>query len=165
MGAIAIVLGTVAFVLRANRSSVPNLAVVRFDAGTNMSTMRDLADELTDDVTVRLTSASNGRYRVIGNASILRIPRDQRDLRVIASSLQCKYAVLGQVQANGDQVLVLAHLIRLSDLTHIWVVRFERKVGDSSMVESQVAEEIASQFAAVMRNQPDRAASFRAGRP
>ena len=165
MGAIAIVLGTVAFVLRANTSSVPNLAVVRFDAGTNMPTMRDLADELTDDVTVRLTSASNGRYRVIGNASILRVPRDQRDLRVIASSLQCKYAVLGQVQANGDQVLVLAHLIRLSDLTHIWVVRFERKVGDSSMVESQVAEEIASEFAAIMRNQPDRAASFRAGSP
>lgn len=163
MGAIAIVLGTVAFVLRANTSSIPNLAVVRFDAGTNMPTMRDLADELTDDVTVRLTSASNGRYRVIGNASILRIPRDQRDLGVIASSLQCKYAVLGQVQANGDQVLVLAHLIRLSDLTHIWVVRFERKVGDSSMVESQVAEEIASEFAAIMRSQPDRAASFRAG--
>lgn len=163
MGATAIVLAVVAFVLRASTSSIPNLAVVRFDAGTNMPTLRDLADELTDDVTVRLTSASNGRYRVIGSASILRTPRDQRDLRVIASSLQCKYAVLGQVQANGDQVLVLAHLIRLSDLTHIWVVRFERKVGDSSMLESQVAEEIASQFAAIMRNQPDSAASFRAG--
>lgn len=164
IGATAIGLGTVSFLLRASSPSIPNLAVVRFDAGTNMSTMRDLADELTDDVTVRLTSASNGRYRVIGNASILRTPRDQRDLRLIASSLQCKYAVLGQVQATGDQVLILAHLIRLSDLTHIWVVRFERKVGGgSSMPESQVAEEIASQFAAIMSNQPDRAASFRAG--
>jgi DNA-binding winged helix-turn-helix (wHTH) protein len=163
IGATATVLAAVAFVLRANSSSIPNLAVVRFDAGTNMPTMRDLADELTDDVTVRLTSASKGRYRVIGSASILRTPRDQRDLRVIASSLQCKYAVLGQVQANGDQVLVLAHLIRLSDLTHVWVVRFERKGGDSSMLESQVAEEIASQFAAVMSHQPDRAALFSAG--
>jgi|SRR5215469_4419858 len=163
MGATAIVLGAVAFVLRANTSSIPNLAVVRFDAGTNMPTVRDLAEELTDDVTVRLTWASNGRYRVIGSARILRTPRDQRDLRAIASSLQCKYAVLGQVQANGDQVMVLAHLIRLSDLTHIWVVRFEGKVGDSSMLESRVAEEIASQFAAIMSNQPSRAASFRAG--
>lgn len=162
MGVTAIVLAAVTFLLRANAPSIPNLAVVRFDAGTNMS-MRDLADELTDDVTVRLTSASNGRYRVIGNASILRTPRDQRDLRLIASSLQCKYAVLGQVQATGDQVLILAHLIRLSDLTHIWVLRLQPKVGGSSMLESQVAEEIASQFAAIMTHQPDTAASFRAG--
>jgi DNA-binding winged helix-turn-helix (wHTH) protein/TolB-like protein len=161
--AAAIVAAAVAFVLRANTPAIPNLAVVRFDAGTNMPTMRDLADELTDDVTVRLASASHGRYRVIGSASILRTPRDQRDLRVIASSLQARYAVLGQVQPDGDQVLVLAHLIRLSDLTHIWVVRFERKIGDSSMLESQVAGEIASQFAAIMSNQPERAASFTAG--
>jgi DNA-binding winged helix-turn-helix (wHTH) protein/TolB-like protein len=163
VGAIVVSLGAAAFLMRANTSTIPNLAVVRFDTGTNMPAIRDLADELTDDVTVQLTSASNGRYRVIGNASILRTPREQRDLRSIASSLQCKYAVLGQVQSDGHKTLILAHLIRLSDLTHIWVVRLERKVDDPSTLESQAAAEIASQFAASMSNQPDRAASFRAG--
>lgn len=162
LAATVIAIGTFAF-LWAKIPHVPNLAVVRFDTGTSTPTMRAVADELTDDVTVRLTSASKGHYRVIGNASILRVPREQRDLRSIASSLRCKYAVLGQVDADGDRVLVLAHLIRLSDLTHIWVVRFERKADDPSILESQVAEEIASQFAASMSNRPDSASSFRAG--
>jgi DNA-binding winged helix-turn-helix (wHTH) protein/TolB-like protein len=161
LAATVIAIGTFAF-LWAKIPAVPNLAVVRFDTGTSKPTMRALADELTDDVTVRLTSASNGHYRVIGNASILRAPREQRDLRSIASSLRCKYAVLGQVEADGDRVLVLAHLIRLSDLTHIRVVRIERKAADPSMLESQMAEEIASQFAASMSNRPDGASSFRA---
>ena len=140
--------------------AIPNLAVVRFDVDKDQPAMRYLADELSDDVTVRLTSASDGHYRVIGNASILRVPRDQRNLRLIAASLRCQYAVLGQVQMNGDRVLVLAHLIRLSDLTHIWVVRMERKVDDPSTLEATVAAEIASQFAASMSRQPDRVASF-----
>ena len=137
--------------------------MVRFDAETNAPATQALADELTDDVTIRLTSASDSRYRVIGNAAILRTPRDQRDLRTIGSSLHAQYAVLGQVSADGARVLVLAHLIRLSDLTHIWVVRFERKGVDPSTVESAVAAEIASQFAASMRNQPDKAGSFQLG--
>ena len=161
-GAASIAVGTVAF-LWAKLPHVPNLAVVRFDTVTSAPSMRALADVLTDDVTVRLTSASNGHYRVIGNASILRAPREQRDLQSIASSLRCRYAVLGQVQTDGDKVLVLAHLIRLSDLTHIRVVRFERKADDPSILESQVAEEIASQFAASMSDRPDSASSFGAG--
>ena len=162
LAATVIAIGTFAF-LWAKIPAVPNLAVVRFDTGTSTPTMRALADELTDDVTVRLTSASNGHYRVIGNASILRAPREQRDLRSIASSLRCKYAVLGQVEADGDRVLVLAHLIRLSDHTHIRVVRFERKADAPSTLESEMAEEIASQFAASMSNRPDGASSFIAG--
>ena len=142
---------------------IPNLAVVRFDGETDTPAARTLADEITDDVTVRLTAASDGHYHVIGNDSLLRAPRDQRDLRAIASSLHCRYAVLGQVRTEGDRVLVLAHLIRLSDLTHIWVVRFEGNAVDPTTLESQVAEEIASQFAAKMSNKPESAASFGGG--
>jgi DNA-binding winged helix-turn-helix (wHTH) protein/TolB-like protein len=159
---IIVALGTIAFLLRPAAPDVPNLAVVHFDAETSTPAAQALADELTDDVIVRLASQSGGHYRVIGNASILRTPREQRDLRAIASSLRCSYAVMGQIQTDGDRVLVLAHLIRLS-VTHIWVVRFERKAGEPSTLESQGAAEIASQFAARMSNRPDSASSFGAG--
>lgn len=155
--------GIVAVSLGIKRSGPPNLAVVRFDSETNSPITQALADELTDDVTVRLTSASDGRYRVIGNAAILRTPRAQRDLRVIGSSLNSRYTVLGQVWADGDKVTVLAHLIRLPDLTHIWVVRFERKGEEATKVEAEAAAEIAAQLAASMHNQPDKAGSFQAG--
>ena len=160
IGLIALALLAVLYLSRAGASNSPNLAVVRFDAETNVPAAQRLANNLTDDVVVQLASRSGGHYRVIGNASLLRVPREQRDLNAIASSLRCKYAVLGQVQVNGDKILILAHLIRLSDLTHIEVVRIERKLDDPMSIESKAAGEIASQFAAKMADHPERAASF-----
>ncbi len=156
----ALVIGTVMYLSGANVRNAPNLAVLRFDAETSVPAAQKIANDLSDDVVVQLASHSGGHYRVIGNASILRKPREERDLATIASSLGCKYAVLGQVRADGDRILILAHLIRLSDLTHIEVVRIERKLDDPMTVESQAAGEVASRFAAKMADHPDKAASF-----
>jgi DNA-binding winged helix-turn-helix (wHTH) protein/TolB-like protein len=156
----ALVIGAVMYLSGAKVSNAPILAVLRFDAESSVPAAQKLADNLTDDVVVQLASRSGGHYRVIGNASILRKPREERDLATIASSLGCKYAVLGQVQADGDKILILAHLIRLSDLTHIEVVRIERKLDDPMTIESQAASEVASRFAAKMADHPDKAASF-----
>jgi DNA-binding winged helix-turn-helix (wHTH) protein/TolB-like protein len=139
----------------------PILAVVRFDNETNHPELQNFIDGLTDDVVVQLTADSSGRYRVVGNAPILRGPRDQRDLKAIGASLDARYAVMGQVRADGSKVLILAHLIRLSDLTHVWVVRQERDNGDPLRLEADAAGDIAGQFSQAMANMPDRATSFR----
>lgn len=124
----------------------PRVAVVRFDNETGNSDLSRFSDDLTDDVVERLTSLSQDRYRVIGNAQILRQPRDERDLNAIAASLHARYIVLGQVQADGAQTRVLAHLIRMPDQTHLWVVRVERPLGDRLRVESDLAQQIGEQF-------------------
>jgi hypothetical protein len=58
---------------------------------------------------------------VIGNAAVLRVPRDQRNLDAIALALHARFIVLGQVQRSGSQTRVLAHLIRMPEQTHVWV--------------------------------------------
>lgn len=139
----------------------PILAVVRFDADPNQPQLEALANSLTDDVTVQLTAESKDHFGVIGNAPILRQARDQRSLPEIASALHCSYAVLGQVQSDGGQVLILAHLIRLSDLTHIRVVRWgPTKMRSPLTLESEVAHQIASEFSATMADHPEQAGSF-----
>jgi TolB-like protein len=54
--------------------------------------------------------------------------------------------VLGQVQANGSQLRILAHLIRLPDQIHLAVVRTERILDDPLAVQSSVAQKVASEF-------------------
>src|SRR5215510_7096208 len=100
-------------------TSVPIIAVVRFDNETGNPDVTRFSDALTDNVVERLTTASNGRYAVIGNAQILRIPREQRDLTAVGTTLNAKYVVLGQVQPDGERTRILAHLIRLPEQTHI----------------------------------------------
>jgi TolB-like protein len=129
-------------------NGLPVVAVARFDNETANPEMTRFSDGLTDSVVERLTSLSQGQYKVIGNAQILRRPREERDLKSIASKLGAGYVVLGQVQRNGSQTRILAHLIRLTDQTHIWVVRVDRTLDDPLQVESEVAQKVAAEFSA-----------------
>jgi DNA-binding winged helix-turn-helix (wHTH) protein/TolB-like protein len=126
----------------------PIVAVLRFDNETNDPGRTQFGDGLTDNVVERLTTLSLGKYDVIGNARILSLPRDQRDLAAIASSLHASYVVLGQLQNNGAQSRILIHLIRLPDQKHLWVARFERTITDSEslQLESEVAQKVGSEF-------------------
>jgi TolB-like protein len=126
----------------------PVIAVVRFDNETGHPEVTRFSDALTDDIVERLTTFSSGRYRVIGNGQVLRLPREHRDLNAIAKSLHARFIVLGQVQSNGSQTRILAHLIRMPDQTHVWVARMDRPLSDPLNLESEVAEEIATQFSA-----------------
>jgi DNA-binding winged helix-turn-helix (wHTH) protein/TolB-like protein len=137
-------------------SSPPTVAVLRFDNQTADAGMTLFSDALTDNVVEQLTSQSNGRFSVIGNAHILRLPRDQRDLNAIGASLHASYVVLGQVQAHGDQTRILAHLIRLPDQKHVWVARMDRALSDGPgldgqrqdrlSIQSEVAQKIAAEL-------------------
>ncbi len=126
--------------------NLPVIAVLRFDNETDDAGMTRFSDGLTDSVVEQLTSQSHERYEVIGNASILRVPRDQRDLSAIFSSLHAGYVVLGQVQSNGSQTRILAHLIRLPDQKHLRVARMDHSLGDPLNVEMETAHEIAAEF-------------------
>lgn len=122
------------------------VAVLRFDNETGNADNTNFSDGLTDNVVEQLTSASNGKYSVIGNAKILRVPREQRDLTAIATSLHADYVVLGQVQSNGTDVRILIHLIHLPDQTHVWVARMDRTLADPLGLESEAARKVASEF-------------------
>jgi TolB-like protein/DNA-binding winged helix-turn-helix (wHTH) protein len=132
---------------RTGGTKLPTVAVVRFDNESADAAMTRFSDGLTDSVVERLTSAGAGRYDVIGNAAILRLPREQRDLQAIAASLGANYVVLGQVQSNGAQTRILAHLIRLPDQKHLWVVRVDRQITDALAVQAEISQQVAAEFA------------------
>jgi DNA-binding winged helix-turn-helix (wHTH) protein/TolB-like protein len=160
---LAVLLLTV-YRLRSKQISPPIVAVLRFDNETGDPDLDRFSDALTDNVVEQLTSGSQGHYGVIGNARILRQPRDQRDLKLIASSLHATYVVLGQVQAGGDQLRILAHLIRVPEQTHIQVVRMDRALAqriqdDPLGLEGETAHRIAAEFSPLVASNARRAAS------
>jgi DNA-binding winged helix-turn-helix (wHTH) protein/TolB-like protein len=124
----------------------PIVAVLRFDNETNDPAVTRFSDGLTDTVVEQLTSLSDGRYDVIGNARILRLPRDQRDLSAIASSLQARYVLLGKEQSDGAETRILIHLIRLPDQKHLRVVRIERPLSDPLSFQSEAARQVGAEF-------------------
>jgi DNA-binding winged helix-turn-helix (wHTH) protein/TolB-like protein len=124
----------------------PIIAVLRFDNETGNSDLTRVSDALTDDVVEQLTERSDGRYAVIGNSDLLRVAREQRNLSSIGKSLHARYVVLGQLQSNGSQVRILAHLIRMPAQTHVTVTRTEQTLGDPLALELETAQGIADKF-------------------
>jgi len=141
----------------------PVVGVVRFDNETGNPAFDSFAGNVTDELVGLLASRGDGLYRVAGNARILFAPREQRDLRSIASTLNASYIVLGQVQTSGDQIRVLAHLIRASDQTHIWVVRIEGPAAGMAQRDTQIADQIATTFLNRLSSDPGHAPSFQPG--
>jgi DNA-binding winged helix-turn-helix (wHTH) protein/TolB-like protein len=167
-GILVAVLLLTAYRLRSKQSvsmdNPPIVAVLRFDNETGNPALDRFSDALTDNVVEQLTSVSQGHYGVIGNARILRESRDQRDLKAIASSLHATYVVLGQVQSGGDQLRILAHLIRVPEQTHIQVVRMDRALAqriqdDPLGLEAEAAHKIAAQFSPLVASDARQAVS------
>lgn len=126
------------------------IAVVPFDNQTGSSEYDLLAQGLAD-ATVAQLAQRTGRPRlaVVGNAAILRRPRNQRDLKTIGDELDVDYIVLGQVQRDGAQVRVVAHLIRVSDQRHLWANRFDRPaltLAAQAEIAEQIAKDVASRL-------------------
>jgi DNA-binding winged helix-turn-helix (wHTH) protein/TolB-like protein len=153
---------TAAHLLRRNAGSkqLPIIAVVRFDNETGDPDVTRFSDGLTDNVVERLAALSNGRYEVIGNARILRGPREERDLNTLGGELHAKYIVLGQVQADHDKTRILAHLIRMPEQVHVWVVRADgQTLSDPMSLETELAQRIGDQFSSRAAADASRAAS------
>lgn len=145
VGAAAGILALVAvaaWVLRGGQAA--RVAVVPFDNETGSPGFDRVAVDLSDAVIARLASPERlSRLRVIGNAVSLRFTFVPRDLKAMGESVGARYILLGQVKRDERRLRVVAHLIRVSDQTHLWARTYDRELLDLA-AQSDVAELIAA---------------------
>jgi len=104
-----------------------------------------LAKGVSDATVARL--ADSDRMRVIGNASGLTLSFRPPDMKAMGESLGAQYLVLGQMKKDDRQLRIVAHLIRVSDQTHVWARTYDTATLDLPQ-QARIAAEIA---AAVMQ--------------
>jgi DNA-binding winged helix-turn-helix (wHTH) protein/TolB-like protein len=110
--------------------SRPVIAVSVFDNETGESRYDLPVRALSDAVVDRLTKLGPDRIGVVGNLAALRMPRNERDLKKIAEETGAGFVILAQFQRTGQDWLLLIHLIRLDDGTHVWTHRIPRPAED-----------------------------------
>lgn len=126
-------------------STVPKVVVVPFHNETGVPELDRVAKGVSDATVVRL--AASGRLRVIGNASGLTFSFRPVDMKAMGESLGAQYLVLGQMKRDDRQMRIVAHLIRVSDQTHVWATTFDRPTLDLP-AQSEIADLIAKAVAA-----------------
>jgi DNA-binding winged helix-turn-helix (wHTH) protein/TolB-like protein len=109
----------------------PVVAVSIFDNETGDSRYDRPLHAMSDAVVDRLTGLGPAKVGVVGNASILRMPRNGRDLERIEAETGASHVILAQLQPSKGDLTLLMHLIRLDDGTHLWTRRIARPGNDS----------------------------------
>lgn len=142
--AIMAVVGVTAVLwLRADTRPI-RVAVVPFDNETGEDAFDHVAVAIADQTVARLATTDRlARVSVIGNAAALRKPRAFRDIKDIGRQVAADYVVLAQMKVDGSGVRLIAHLIRVSDETHVWANSYDRN-SFTLDVQAEVAEAIAS---------------------
>lgn len=103
-------------------SSDPGPAVIAvsvFDNETGSPEYDRPVAGLSDLVVERLSKLDPVRLSVIGNAAVLRQPRNIRNLKVVEQTVKADDVLLGQLQKGEDGLRFIPHFIRLQDETHL----------------------------------------------
>jgi DNA-binding winged helix-turn-helix (wHTH) protein/TolB-like protein len=120
LAAVSLVLVLAAAWFFVNRRSDPVLiAVSVFDNETGVTEYDRPIAGLADLVVAKLTNLAPGRLGVIGNAEVLRQPRNIRNLKAVRDGIQADYVLLGQLQQGEQGLRFVTHFIRLRDMAHL----------------------------------------------
>ena len=117
------------------------IAVSIFDNETGDPQFDRLVAGMSDAVVTHLTEMDPARIAVIGNAAVLRQPRNIRNLKAVAAGVKADYCLLGQLQNDETGYRFITHFIRLSDETHLKANRIQLPDGNVTGLEQKVVDE------------------------
>ena len=117
------------------------IAVSIFDNETGNPAYDRPVAALSDLVVTDLTKIDPARLNVIGNAAILRQPRNIRNLKAVAENVKADYVLLGQLQSGETGLRFITHFIRLQDEAHLKANRLPVADANLTGLEAAVVEE------------------------
>lgn len=98
-------------------------------------------DGLTEE-TILALSAVHG-LRVVSKTSSFRFKGGGYDIDEIGRQLGVDSILEGSVKKSGDQLRITAQLIRVSDESHLWSQRYDRRVEDIFAIQDEISQSIA----------------------
>ena len=117
------------------------IAVSVFDNETGVAEYDRPIAGLSDLVVTNLANLAPGRLAVIGNAEVLRRPRNIRNLQAVADGVRADYVLLGQLQQGEQGLRFVTHFIRLRDMAHLKANRLPLNGNGISGLEAAVVDE------------------------
>ncbi len=117
------------------------IAVSVFDNETGVTDYDRPIAGLSDLVVASLANLAPGRLAVIGNADVLRRPRNIRNLQAVADGVRADYVLLGQLQQGEQGLRFVTHFIRLRDMAHLKANRLPLNGNGISGLEAAVVDE------------------------
>jgi TolB-like protein/class 3 adenylate cyclase/Flp pilus assembly protein TadD len=116
-----------------------SIAVLPFDDMSPGGDQKWLADGMAEELIETLSRIEALRVPARTSAFAMK----GRDIATVGAELRVGSVVEGSVRRSDDQLRVTAQLIRVSDGSHLWSARYDRKLADVFAIQSEIARAIA----------------------
>jgi DNA-binding winged helix-turn-helix (wHTH) protein/TolB-like protein len=149
--AVALLIG-IGYAIHAFRAQprLPTIVVVPFRNETGDAGYDRVSKGVSDAAVARLAAPERiGLLLVIGNAEV-KFSFKPAEMKATGESLGAQYLLLGQLKKDDRRFRLVAHLIRVSDQTHLWAKTFDSDTLDlpeQGTIAEAIASTVAGQFA------------------
>ncbi len=140
------VVRTQAAPLAAIISSV-RLVVLPFANLSNDPAQEYFSDGLTEEMITQIGRLCPGRLGVIARTSSMLFKKSTKSASEIGRELSADYLLEGSVRGDGDRIRITAQLIETRTEVHLWAETYDRSVGETLNLQTDVAAHIARSLA------------------
>ena len=117
---------------------------------TNLSgdpTQEYFSDGLTEEMITQIGRLCPGRLGVIARTSSMLFKRSAKSASEIGRELSADYLLEGSVRGDGDRIRITAQLIETRTEVHLWAETYDRSLGETLNLQTDVTAHIARSLA------------------
>jgi TolB-like protein/Tfp pilus assembly protein PilF len=123
------------------------LVVLPFANLSNDPTQEYFSDGLTEEMITQIGRLCPGRLGVIARTSSMLFKRSTKSASEIGRELSADYLLEGSVRGEGDRIRITAQLIETRTEVHLWAETYDRSLGETLNMQTDVASHIARSLA------------------
>ena len=123
------------------------LVVLPFANLSNDPTQEYFSDGLTEEMITQIGRLCPGRLGVIARTSSMLFKRSGKSASEIGRELSADYLLEGSVRGEGDRIRITAQLIETRTEVHLWAETYDRSLGETLNLQTDVAAHIARSLA------------------
>ena len=131
----------------ADDSANVRLVVLPFANLSNDPTQEYFSDGLTEEMITQIGRLCPGRLGVIARTSSMLFKRSAKSASEIGRELAVDYLLEGSVRRDGDRIRITAQLIETRTELHLWAEVYDRRLEETLILQTDVAERIARSLA------------------
>jgi TolB-like protein/tetratricopeptide (TPR) repeat protein len=128
-------------------SAVVRLVVLPFANLSDDPSQEYFSDGLTEEMITQIGRLCPERLGVIARTSSMLFKRSTKSASAIGRELAADYLLEGSVRREGDRIRITAQLIESSTEVHLWAETYDRSMGETLIMQTEVSAHIARSLA------------------
>lgn len=128
----------------AKTKAIKSLAVLPLTNVSDDPNMEYFSDGVTESIINALSQLPN--LRVVARSTVFRYKGQESDPKEVGQQLGVRAVLTGRVRQAGDELMIAAELIDVTNDAHLWGEHYSRKLSDIFAVQEEIAKEISEKL-------------------